>query len=65
LSTIMVTSGCKVELNPHFIQLDSMSINSDLETFHHEWSWDSNVLFPSYHTEELEDTINVKTICPS
>ena len=28
-----------------------------METIHYEWSWDSNVLFPTYHKTEFEATI--------
>ena len=28
-----------------------------METIYYEWLWDSNVLFPTYHTEAFEATI--------
>jgi hypothetical protein len=57
LSAITVPPGYKVELKSHVIQLDSVSIDSKLETIQYKWSWDSNVLFPSCHSEGFEDTI--------
>jgi transcription-repair coupling factor (superfamily II helicase) len=54
VSTITFPPGCKVKLKSHIIPLDYASINSDHETIHYEWSRDSNVFFPSYHTEEFK-----------
>ena len=56
-SVITVQPGCQVDLKSHVIQPDSATTDSDLETIHYEWSWDSNVLFPTYHTQEFEATI--------
>ncbi len=56
-SQITVPPGCQVYLRWHSIQPDSTTTNSDLETIHTEWSWDSNFLFPTYHTQEFEQTI--------
>ncbi len=33
-------------------------IDSDLETIYYKWSWDSNVLFPTYHNEAFKVTIH-------
>jgi hypothetical protein len=44
-------------LKSHIIQHDSATADFDLETIHYEWSWDSNVLFLTYHTEAFETTI--------
>jgi hypothetical protein len=32
-------------------------MDSDLETIHYEWSWDSNTMFPKYHTNQFEATL--------
>jgi hypothetical protein len=39
------------------IQPDTATTDSDFETIHCERSFDSNMLFPKYHTEALEATI--------
>ena len=44
-ATITVPPGCQVNLREHVIQPDTATTDSDLETIHYEWSWDSNMLF--------------------
>jgi hypothetical protein len=53
-ATITVPPGCQVDLKSHIITPDSATTDSDLETIHYEWSWDSNKLFPKNHTYEFE-----------
>jgi hypothetical protein len=36
----------------------SLHSDSDLETIHYEWTWNWNVLFPTYHNEAFKATIN-------
>jgi hypothetical protein len=57
-ATITVPPGCQVDLKSHIITPDSATTDSDLETIHYEWSWDSNTMFPKYHTVEFEATLN-------
>jgi hypothetical protein len=40
-ATITVPPGCQVDLKSHIITPDSATTDSDLETIHCEWSWDS------------------------
>ena len=56
-ASITVPPGCQVDLKSHIITPDSATTDSDLETIHYEWSWDSNTMFPRYHTSEFEATI--------
>ena len=56
-ATVTVPPGCLVNLKEHVIQPDTATTDSDLETIHYEWSWDSNVLFPTYNTEAFEATM--------
>jgi hypothetical protein len=56
-SQIAVTPGCQVDLKSHNIQQDSATTDSNLETINYEWSWDSDVLFLTYHAQEYETTI--------
>ena len=49
--------GCQVDLKSHVITPDSATTDSDLETIHYEWSWDSSIMFPRYHTNEFEATL--------
>jgi hypothetical protein len=56
-STITVPAGCQINLKSNIIQLDSTTTDSDLETIHYKWSWDSNVLFLMYQTDAFESTI--------
>jgi hypothetical protein len=44
-AAITVPPGCQVDLKSHIITLDSATTDSDLETIHYEWSWDSNTSF--------------------
>jgi hypothetical protein len=55
-ATITVPPGCQVDLKSLIITPDSATTDSDLETIHYEWSWDSNIMFPRYYTNELEAT---------
>jgi hypothetical protein len=57
LATITVPPGCHLDLKSHIITPDSATTDSDLETIHYEWSWDSNIMFPKYHTNEFEATL--------
>ena len=56
-ATITVPPGCQVDLKSHIITPDSATTDSDLETIHYEWSWDSNIMFPKFHTNEFEATL--------
>ena len=53
-SQLGVQLQLQYHLREHVIQPDTATTDSDLETIHYEWSWDSNVLFPKYHTESFE-----------
>jgi hypothetical protein len=55
-ASITVPPGCQVHLKSH-ITPDSATTDSDLETIHYEWSWDSNTMFPKYHTSKFEATL--------
>jgi hypothetical protein len=46
-----------MDLKSHILTPDSATTDSDLETIHYEWSWDSNIMFPKYHTYEFEVTL--------
>ncbi len=46
-----------MDLKSHIITPDSATTDSDLETIHNEWSWDLNIMFPKYHTNEFEATL--------
>jgi hypothetical protein len=46
-----------VDLKSHIITPDSATTDSDLETIHYVWSWDSKIMFPKYHTYEFEATL--------
>jgi hypothetical protein len=56
-STITVPAGCDITLKSHIIQLDSATTDSDLDTIHYKWSYNSNVLFPNCHVEEFETKV--------
>ena len=56
-ASITVPPGCQVDLKSHIIAPDSATTDSDLETIHYEWAWDSNTMFPKYHTSEFEATL--------
>jgi hypothetical protein len=56
-ATITVSPGCQVDLKSHIITPDSATTDSDLETIHYEGSWDSNIMFPKYHTNKFEATL--------
>jgi hypothetical protein len=58
LSTVTVPPGCNVDLKSHMIQPSSATIDFDLETIHHKWSWDLDVLFPYYPTDKFEAIIS-------
>jgi hypothetical protein len=38
-STITVPAGCQIQLQSHYIQPDSATTDSDLESIHYEWTW--------------------------
>ncbi len=44
-ASITVPPGCQVDLKSHIITPDSATTDSDLETIHYEWAWDSNTMF--------------------
>jgi hypothetical protein len=57
-----VPPGCQVDLKSHIITpdsatMDSATTDSDLETIHYKWSWDSNIMFPRYHKQEFKATL--------
>jgi hypothetical protein len=45
-----VLAGCRINLKSHIIQPNSATI-------YYDWSYNSNVLFSSYHTNALETTV--------
>jgi hypothetical protein len=51
-----VAPGCLVDHKSNSVQPD-FSTDSDLEIIYYEWSWDSNVLFPTYLTQKFETAI--------
>jgi hypothetical protein len=56
-ASITVPPGCQVDLKSHIITPDSATMDSDLETIHYKWSWDSNTMIPKYHAGEFEATL--------
>jgi hypothetical protein len=46
-----------VDLKSHIITPDSAKTDSDLETIHYKWSWDSNIIFPKYQTNKFGATL--------
>ena len=58
IPTLIQYPYSNVSVKSHIIQPDSATTDSDPETIHFKWSWDSNVLFPTYHNEAFEATIH-------